>query len=142
MSPTREYSTSLRANLSPAPRSTHVTLRVTTERSGPSMIVRVGGEVDAANEVIWRRVLGEAAAATSEPGPLVVDAQGLDFMGCCAYTALVDEADRCRRRGIEVCLVSQRPITHRMIAAGALDSRLHVYPDVEAAVSKAHARSA
>jgi len=117
-------------------------LRITTERNGSSLILRAGGEVDAANEVMWRRVLSQAAAATSEPGPLVVDVNGLDFMGCCAYAALADEADRSRRRGIEVCLVSQKAITRRIIAAGALGSRLRVYPDVGTAVSIAHAHSA
>jgi len=145
MSPSREYPTSLRAlctNFPSGPRSTHVTLRITTERNGSALILRAGGEVDAANEVMWRRVLSQAAAATSEPGPLVVDVNGLDFMGCCAYAALADEADRSHPRGIEVCLVSQRAITRRIIAAGALGSRLRVYPDVGTAVSIAHAHSA
>jgi anti-anti-sigma factor len=81
------------------------------ERSGSAVIVYTGGEVDAANEHTWRRLLGEAASAVAAPGPLVIDTDGLDFMGCCAFTALAEEADRCRRRGLDLRPVSGKPIT-------------------------------
>jgi anti-anti-sigma regulatory factor len=69
----------------------------------------------------------------------VIDTDGLDFMGCCAFTALAEEADRCRRRGIRMCVVSRKPIVGRIIAAGALSLRLPVYPDVDTALSAAAA---
>jgi hypothetical protein len=59
------------------------------------VIVRAGGEIDAANEHIWRRLLGEAAAVAFSPGAVVVDVSGLDFMGCCASTR--PPIPRCRR---------------------------------------------
>ncbi|MDT5139766.1 MAG: hypothetical protein QOD58_4028, partial [Mycobacterium sp.] len=67
-------------------------LRATTIRNGSVVVIRAGGEVDAANEHTWHRLLTEAAAVASQPGVLVVDVNGLDFMGCCAFTVLADEA--------------------------------------------------
>jgi anti-anti-sigma factor len=77
------------------------TLRATTERCDLAVIVSAGGELDASNDAVWRRLLSEAAAAAAPPGPLVVDISGLDFMGCCAYSALAEEAELCRDRGVE-----------------------------------------
>src|ERR1700743_2907684 len=78
------------------------TLRATTERFGSAVIVNAGGELDASNDVTWRRLLSEASAAAGPPGPLVIDTSGLDFMGCCAYAALGEEAAPARARGGEV----------------------------------------
>ena len=78
------------------------TLRMTTERSGLAVIVTAGGELDASNEATWRRLLSEAGAAAGPPGPLVVDINGLDFMGCCAFSALAEEAERCRAANYEI----------------------------------------
>lgn len=111
------------------------TLRTTTERIGQAVIVSAGGELDASNEAIWRRLLSEAAAAAGPPGPLVVDTNGLDFMGCCAYAALGEEADRCRHRGVELRLVSSRPVASRVVAACGLSELLPVDASVDAALS-------
>ena len=39
------------------------TLRATTERCDLAVIVSAGGELDASNDAVWRRLLSEAAAA-------------------------------------------------------------------------------
>ncbi|MGZ8815502.1 MAG: anti-sigma factor antagonist [Mycobacterium sp.] len=110
--------------------------RAIAQRDGSTVTVyAASGEVDAANEHSWQQLLREAAAATPPPGPLVIDTDGLDFMGSCAFTALAEEADRCRRRGIRMCVVSRRPIVGRIITAIALGSRLRLYPDAETALS-------
>ena|ERR1700722_7971077 len=111
------------------------TLRMTTERSGLAVIVTAGGELDASNEVTWRRLLSEAAAAAGPPGPLVIDTSGLDFMGCCAYAALAEEAVRCRQRGVEVRLVGNRPLVARIVAACGLGELLPIDDSVDAALS-------
>jgi hypothetical protein len=49
-------------------------------------------------EHTWQRLLNEAAAIMTPPDALVIDVTGLDFMACCAFAALAEAADRCRRR--------------------------------------------
>ncbi|UQX10087.1 anti-sigma factor antagonist [Candidatus Mycobacterium methanotrophicum] len=111
------------------------TLRTTAERIGRAVVVSAGGELDASNEGTWRRLLSEAAAAADPPGSLVVDANGLDFMGCCAYAALAEEAERCRRRGVQLRVVSNQPIVSRIVAACGLGEVLAVDESVDAALS-------
>ena len=125
----------LSANLVSALNNPRGVLRTVAQRDGSTVTVYVGGEVDAANEHSWQQLLREAAAATPPPGLLVIDTDGLDFMACCAFTALAEEADRCRRRGIRMCVVSRNPIVGRIIAAGGLGSRLAVNPDADTALS-------
>ena len=129
----------LSANLISALGNKQSSLRTIAERNGSTVTVYASGEVDAANEHTWQQLLREAAAATTSPGPLVIDTDGLDFMGGCAFTALAEEADRCRCRGIRMCLVSRRPIVGRIIAAAALGSRLRLYPNTDTALSAAAA---
>jgi anti-anti-sigma factor len=111
------------------------TLRATTERFDLAVIVSAGGELDASNDAVWRRLLSEAAAAAAPPGPLVVDISGLDFMGCCAYAALAEEAQRCRHRGVEMRLVSNQPTVSRILKACGLSEALPVDVSVDAALS-------
>src|ERR1700735_4828537 len=111
------------------------TLRTTTERIGLAVIVSAGGELDASSDAIWRRLLCEASAAAGPPGPLVVDTSGLDFMGCCAYAALAEEAERCRGRGVEMRLVSNQPVVARIVAACGMSELLPVDATVDAALS-------
>lgn len=111
------------------------TLRATTERYGSAVIVTAGGELDASNDAAWRRLLSEASAAAGPPGPLVVDTDGLDFMGCCAYAALAEEAERARERGVELRLVSAQPVVARIVRACGLTDLLSVDTSVDAALS-------
>jgi len=119
------------------PRST---LRATTHRSGPAVIIRAGGEIDASNEDTWRRLVSEAAAVAIPPGPLVVDVSGLGFMGCCAYSVLADAAKRCGRRGVGLRLVSCNPGVARTIEACGLSVVLPVHPTIDAALAAAAGR--
>ena len=129
----------LSANLVSALNNPRGVLRTVAQRDGSTVTVYVGGEVDAANEHSWQQLLREAAAATPAPGLLVIDTDGLDFMGSCAFTALAEEADHCRRRGIVMCVVSCKPIVGRVITAGGLGSLLPVYPNADTALSAARA---
>jgi anti-anti-sigma factor len=113
----------------------HSTLRATTQRSGPVVLVRAGGEIDASNEHVWQQLVGEAAAVASRPGPFVVDVNGLSFMGCCAFAVLAAESERCRRRGVELCLVSCNPSVARIIKAGNLGGVLSLHPTTDAALA-------
>ena len=73
----------------------HSTLRATTDRNGPAVLIHAGGEIDAYNEDTWRQLVSEAAHLVTAPGPFIVDVTGLDFMGCCAFAVLAEEAERC-----------------------------------------------
>jgi anti-anti-sigma factor len=112
----------------------HSTLRAATQRNGPVVIIRAGGEVDAANEHTWRSLVEEAAAVASPPGPFIVDINGLDFMGCCAFAVLAAESERCRRRGVALRLVSCDPGVARIIQACDLGSVLPLHPTVDTAL--------
>ncbi|BBZ15003.1 anti-sigma factor antagonist [Mycobacterium branderi] len=114
-------------------------LRATSERCGAAVIVRVGGEVDACNEDAWSNLLIKMAAAAVAPGPFVVDVGNVGFMGCAAFVVLAHEARRCRRRGVNMCLVTNQPIVARVVAAGGLRPLLSVHPTVEAALSASNA---
>ena len=113
------------------PRST---LRAMTDRSGHAVVIHAGGEIDAYNEHTWRRLVNEAAATATPPGPFIVDVAEVDFMGCCAYAVLAEAAEQCRRRGVELRLVSAAPIVARIVRACGLDALLSIYPTVDDAL--------
>jgi anti-anti-sigma factor len=115
----------------------HSTLRTTTDRSGPAVLINAGGEIDACNEHTWRRLVSEAASGVTAPGPFVVDVTGLDFMGCCAFAVLADAARRCRERGFELRLVSREAIVARIVDACGLNGLLPIYPTADAALAAA-----
>ncbi|MCV7030737.1 anti-sigma factor antagonist [Mycobacterium sherrisii] len=115
----------------------HSTLRAVTQRSDGVVIVRAGGEVDGANEHTWRRLVEEAAAVATPPGPFVVDLNGLDFVGCGAFAVLAAESERCRARGVAVRLVSCDPSVARVIQACNLGGVLPLHPTVETALATA-----
>ena len=113
------------------------TLRATTDRSGAAVIISAGGEIDACNERTWRHLVSEAASVVTPPGPFVVDVTGLDFMGCCAFAVLTNEARRCKERGIELRLVSTDPLVTRIVDACGLNRMLPIYPTTDAALATA-----
>lgn len=114
------------------PRST---LRAITDRSGNAVVIHAGGEIDACNENTWRQLVTEAATTATAPGPFVVDVSDVDFMGCCAYSVLADAAEQCRKRGIELRLVTQAPIVTRIVRACGLSAQLPIYATVDRALS-------
>jgi anti-anti-sigma factor len=114
------------------PRST---LRATTDRRGAAVLINAGGEIDACNEHTWRHLVSEAASGVTPPGPLVVDVSGLDFMGCCAFAVLAEEAQRCHSRGIELRVVSRQPIVARVVDACGLSGMLPIYPTADSALA-------
>lgn len=113
----------------------HSTLRAAIQRTGPTVIVRAGGEVDGSNEDTWRQLVGEAAAVATAPGRFVVDVSGLDFMACCALAVLAEEAGRCRPRGVDLCVVSCDSAVARLVEAGNLGAVLPLYPTTDSALS-------
>lgn len=92
------------------PSDLHSGLRAVTECTGSAVVVHVGGDIDASNEVAWQRLVSKSAAIAIAPGPFVIDIRDLDFMGSCAYAVWAQESVRCRRRGVNMRLVSNQPI--------------------------------
>jgi anti-anti-sigma factor len=113
----------------------HSTLRATTDRSGPAVLINAGGEIDACNEHTWRHLVSEAASVVTPPGPFVVDVTGVDFMGCCAFAVLAEAAQRCHRRGIELRLVSRQAIVTRIVDVCGLSRVLPIYPTADSALA-------
>lgn len=109
-------------------------LRVVLERIGPALVVSAAGSVDAANVEVWRRLVDEAAAVTDVPGPLIIDTSRLEFMGICAFAALAEESADCRRRGIELRLVSSQPIVGRVVNATGLGRALSFSASIDEAL--------
>ncbi len=115
----------------------HSKLRATTDRSGAAVLITAGGEIDACNEDTWRHLVSEAAAVVTAPGPFIVDVSGLEFMACCAFAVLADEARRCRDRGVELRLISREPIVARIVDACGLNGLLPIYPTADSALAAA-----
>lgn len=113
----------------------HSTLRATTDRYGGAVLINAGGEIDACNEHTWRHLVSEAASLVTPPGPLVVDVSSLDFMGCCAFAVLAEQAQGCHRRGAELRLVSREPVVARVVEACGLSGTLPIYPTADSALS-------
>jgi anti-anti-sigma factor len=110
-------------------------LRLITERTGSSVVVHVGGDIDASNQTTWERLLSCSVANTVAPGPFVIDARDLDFMGSCGYAVLAHEAAECRSRGITLRLVTSQPVVTQTIAVCGLRPLLPTYPSVETALA-------
>ena len=115
----------------------HSRLRATTDRSGAAVLINAGGEIDACNEHTWRHLVSEAASVVTPPGPFVVDVTGLDFMGCCGFAVLAEQAQRCRRRGIQLRLVSRQRIVARIVDVCGLSRVLPIYPTADSALATA-----
>lgn len=109
------------------------TMQLTAVRNDHAMLLCARGDVDAANVHVWEWALDEVAAATDTPS-LLIDARQVDFMGSVAYTALAAQSLRCRRRGIELRLISTQPIVARVITASGLHDAIPVYCSVAAAL--------
>src|SRR3981081_4451931 len=95
------------------------------------------GELGSCNDAPWRHLVSEAAGVVTSPGPLIVDVTGLDFMGCCAFTVLAEEAENLRRRGVELRLVSRQPVVARIVDACGLSGVLPLYPTADSAPARA-----
>lgn len=115
-------------------------LHVATRRSGSALVISASGDIDLSNEKAWEQLLGEAAATTIAPGPVVVDIRNLDFIGSCAYAALARQAERCRRRGVRLCVVSHQPIVDRIVAVCGLRQMLPIHPTIQTALERAAER--
>ncbi|PRI13911.1 anti-sigma factor antagonist [Mycobacterium shigaense] len=110
-------------------------LRAVTECSGSSVVIHVGGDIDASNESAWRHLLSQGAAQAVAPGSFVIDLRELDFMGSRGYAVLAHEAVQCRGRGISLRLVTSQPIVAHTLTACGLRPLVPTYATVETALA-------
>jgi anti-anti-sigma factor len=110
-------------------------LRSVTECSGSSVVIHVGGDIDASNESTWRHLLSQSAAQAAAPGSFVIDLCELEFMGSRGYAVLAHEAAQCRSRGITLRLVTGQRIVAQTIAACGLRPLVPTYTTVETALA-------
>ena len=114
----------------------HSTLRAVTQRSGPVVIIRArvvrSTPPTSTPGASWSN---EAAAVATPPGPFLVDVNGLDFIGCCAFAILAAESERCRSRGVALRLVSCDPGVARVIQACNLGGVLPLHPTIDTALA-------
>lgn len=102
------------------PSDLHSGLRAVTECTGSAVVVHVGGDIDASNEVAWQRLVSKSAAIAIAPGPFVIDIRDLDFMGsgrdrtgAASQRALTDPlTDRCHPTRHGVGLTAADKIDH------------------------------
>lgn len=113
----------------------HSKLWAANRRIGSAVIVGVGGAVDASNLQQWKTLLSTTAAAAAVPGPFVVDIREVDCLTSRAYQVVARQASRCRRRGVDLYLVSDQPIVTKVAAAVGLRDMVPMCPTVEAALS-------
>lgn len=115
-------------------------LRAVVEQRGSACLVHAQGAVDAANLGL-ARAGRRGGRGTTAPGPLIVDAGGLEFMGVGAFAVLLEESARCRARGITLHLVSSQPVVARVVAATGLERDLAFSPTVDEAPAAAPLRA-
>lgn len=111
-------------------------LRAITECTGSSVVMHVGGDIDASNESAWRCLLSKSAAQAVAPGSFVIDLCELDFMGSRGYAVLAHEAAQCLSRGIALRLVTSQPIVAQTIAACGLYPLVPTFTTVETALAQ------
>lgn len=57
----------------------------------------------------------------------MVDVNSVDFISCSSLLALAEEANRCRERGVGMCVISLQPSVARTIAVCGLSDVLPVH---------------
>ncbi|WP_293004523.1 anti-sigma factor antagonist [Mycobacterium sp.] len=110
-------------------------LQADIQRVGSAFVVHAVGELDSSNFDAWRTLLATTAAATNAPGPLVIDIRDMSFVATGALLAVAQQAAGCRRRGIDVRLVSDQAITAKLAQLTDLREAVTLYPTVDAALT-------
>lgn len=108
-------------------------LRVSVEGSGAASVLRVTGDIDIITVAAWRNVVTQVVDAVAAPGVVVIEFDRASFLGLCAFTTLIEAAERCCRRGIELRLVGVPPSVSRISALRLWGTEWSVYPSVAAA---------
>lgn len=98
-------------------------------------VVALRGELDLVDAAIVAAEL--TAVAAREPGIIVVDLAGLEFIDSCGVAALAHGRRQTRQAGGDLILAAPRPNVLRVLAVIRLPEALSVYATVEEAAGQA-----
>lgn len=100
-------------------------LAITTERHGRRSVLRVRGELDAANQDLLRCVIRSVVDHHS-PLVLLLDLSALGFADCAGLSAVLWAHKRLAGQGHELVLAGIQPLVRRLLNITGLDTYLHV----------------
>jgi anti-sigma B factor antagonist/stage II sporulation protein AA (anti-sigma F factor antagonist) len=108
-----------------AGRSTSSHLAIITEHHGQRSVLRLQGELDAANEDHLRCAI---RTALDQHGPhvLVLDLSALGFTDCAGLSAIVWAHKHLAGRGHELVLTGIQPFVRRLLNVTGLNRYLHL----------------
>ena len=108
-----------------AGRGTSSHLAIITEHRGQRSVLRLQGELDAANEDHLRCAI---RAVLDQRGPhvLVLDLSALGFTDCAGLSAIMWADKHLARRGHELVLTGIQPFVRRLLNLTDLNRYLHV----------------
>ncbi|HVV13462.1 anti-sigma factor antagonist [Amycolatopsis sp.] len=109
-------------------------LLVRREVGEHAVVLRVAGEVDMATAGQLAAQLCAAREAVTPPGPVIVDLDGVEFLGSAGLVALVREFAHCDRYGVELRIVSSSRPVLRSISRTGLGELLPVAPTMHEAL--------
>jgi anti-anti-sigma factor len=100
-------------------------LAISTECHGQWSVLRLRGELDAANQELLR---GVVRSVVDHHGPrvLVLDLSALGFADCAGLSAVLWAHKHLAGRGHELVLVGIQPLVRRLLDVTGLDTYLHV----------------
>jgi anti-anti-sigma factor len=107
-------------------------LTVRQRDEGDACVVTATGELDMVSAPRFRQVLRDRLARPARL--LVIDLDGLSFMGSSGLAALVETLDWARESGSVLRVVARGPVVIRPLAATALDRMIEVFPTVPEAL--------
>jgi anti-anti-sigma factor len=103
---------------------------VIIEREGNVQVMRLEGSDFAMVQLADVRRHFQELLATEQPLPLALDTTGLELLGSCCLSGIIDIALGYRKRGLTVFLVEMRPAILDVFGVASLDSILPVYPSI------------
>ena len=115
----------------------HSTLRATTDRRGPAVLIYAGGEIDACNEHTWRHLVSEAANVVIAARTLDRRRHRTGFHGLLRIRGAGRGSRNLRRsRGRTAAGEPGSPIVARIVDACGLSGVLPIYPTADSALAR------
>ena len=100
-------------------------LAISTECHGQRSVLRLRGELDAANQDLLRCVI-RSVLEHHRPRVLTLDVSALGFADCAGLSAVLWAHKRLAGQGHELTLAGVQPLVRRLLNVTGLDTYLHV----------------